>query len=421
MGKQMELLRFSSKNSIALNEVLSEHGFSYDDLRYQDYSEAIPINAEYVPLDEVEPSKDGIPAISFFSGAGGLDIGFEHAGFHNLASVESAQIFCDTLRKNHPGKIIIGPPDYSGDIRSHEEIAELLTKLVGIGKGFEGVFHGGPPCQSFSIAANQRFSKTDENFKRRGFDDPEKGSLLFHYLWLIRHFLPKAFVIENVAGIQECDDNDRIRQSLMELSSLGYSITIPTIVNTAQYGIPQNRFRWIVVGARDSASVELPRPRVAVTPCYNVFERPVGNAANHQIRNHAADSVLRYMVLQYGCRDKLGRVDRLDPYVPSKTVIAGGLKGGGRSHLHPYIPRTLSVRECARIQTFPDTYVFAGSTARQFTQVGNAVPPLFAHKLALAVKAALSEKSNAAPSPSAWTAWKRRSANASVTNTLSKI
>ena len=95
------------------------------------------------------------------------------------------------------------------------------------------------------------------------------------------------------------------------------------------------------------------------------------------------------MILNYGQRDKLGRVDRLDPREPSKTVIAGGTKGGGRSHLHPFHPRTLSVRECARLQTFPDDYEFTGANARQFTQVGNAVPPLLAYKLACAIKEAI--------------------------------
>ena len=95
------------------------------------------------------------------------------------------------------------------------------------------------------------------------------------------------------------------------------------------------------------------------------------------------------MKLPFGGRDKLGRVDRLDPTKPSKTVIAGGTKGGGRSHLHPYYPRTLSVRECARLQTFPEKYEFTGSVARQFTQVGNAVPPLLAYKLGLALKESL--------------------------------
>ena len=103
-------------------------------------------------------------------------------------------------------------------------------------------------------------------------------------------------------------------------------------------------------------------------------------------REHSAESVLRYMELAYGARDQLGRVDRLDPSRPSKTIIAGGTKGGGRSHLHPYFPRTLSVRESARLQTFPDDYLFTGPVARQFTQVGNAVPPVLAAQLAIAVR-----------------------------------
>jgi DNA (cytosine-5)-methyltransferase 1 len=92
------------------------------------------------------------------------------------------------------------------------------------------------------------------------------------------------------------------------------------------------------------------------------------------------------MNLEYGARDQRGRVDRLNPILPSKTVIAGGNSGGGRSHLHPYIPRTLSVRESARIQTFPDEYEFLGPSARQFTQVGNAVPPVLAAQLADSIK-----------------------------------
>lgn len=108
----------------------------------------------------------------------------------------------------------------------------------------------------------------------------------------------------------------------------------------------------------------------------------VAHLPNHQTRQHKAGSVMRYMELRYGQRDQLGRVDRLDPALPSKTIIAGGTKGGGRSHLHPFFPRTLSVRECARLQTFPDDFVFHGPPARQFTQVGNAVPPLLAFQLA---------------------------------------
>ncbi|MBC8140373.1 MAG: DNA cytosine methyltransferase [Armatimonadetes bacterium] len=91
------------------------------------------------------------------------------------------------------------------------------------------------------------------------------------------------------------------------------------------------------------------------------------------------------MELRYGQRDELGRVDRLNPSLASKTVIAGGMNGGGRSHLHPKIPRTLSVRECARLQKFPDDYILTGPVARQFTQVGNAVMPVLSAKIALSM------------------------------------
>lgn len=147
--------------------------------------------------------------------------------------------------------------------------------------------------------------------------------------------------------------------------------------------------RWIVAGTCGEIPIELPQLNDTVTPCGSVFLRSLEGAKNHITREHTAKSIMRYMDLQYGGRDKLGRVDRLDPRLPSKTVIAGGTKGGGRSHLHPFSPRTLSVRECARLQTFPDNYTFTGANARQFTQVGNAVPPLLAYKLAMAIKKAI--------------------------------
>ena len=226
----------------------------------------------------------------------------------------------------------------------------------------------------------------DFRFKRKGFDDEEKGTLIFDYIWFIEKFRPVAFLIENVAGIMECDNDGRIKKALDDLASDGYTITEPRVLNAANYGVPQNRMRWIVAGTRKNTNIILPEPTATVTPCGSVFLRSTENAKNHVTRKHTAESICRYMKLPYGGRDKLGRVDRLDPRLPSKTVIAGGTKGGGRSHLHPFVPRTLSVRECARLQTFPDDYIFTGANARQFTQVGNAVPPLLAYKLALAIK-----------------------------------
>jgi DNA (cytosine-5)-methyltransferase 1 len=389
LSEQVNLLERCIEQDIPLADALYQKGLTYDTLRYEDYSGMVFVSTGSERLDDIEKTKPLIPAVSFFSGAGGLDIGFEYAGFDNLVSIEFNEIFCDTLRINNPSKAVIGPPLFDGDIRKHEYIAAEIEKVIGSVKPFDGVFHGGPPCQSFSIAANQRFAKDSENFKRQGFADEEKGELLFDYLWYIKLFKPLAFLIENVAGIADCDTDGKIKTALYDLSACGYDILPPQIANAAHYGVPQNRMRWLIIGTRAGKNVGFPKPNESVTACYDTFCREFDNVKNHQTREHTAASVKRYMALSYGGRDKLGRVDRLNPYLPSKTVIAGGTKGGGRSHLHPYCPRTISVRECARLQTFPDSYIFTGATARQFTQVGNAVPPLLAYKIARCLEAAI--------------------------------
>ncbi|MBE6951221.1 MAG: DNA cytosine methyltransferase [Ruminococcaceae bacterium] len=393
-ARQVKLLQQSVEEGEKFSVLLEENGLTYDSLSYERNPELDPICLRPIlTLDDIEKTEGHIPAVSFFSGAGGFDVGFRYAGFENVISIEINEIFCNTLRKNDPGKTVIGPPAYSGNISNREELAEILVQH-GVSENFPGVFHGGPPCQSFSIAANQRFSRNDDNFKRKGFHDEEKGTLIFDYIWFIKKFRPLAFLIENVAGIMECDTDGQIKKALDELTEIGYTITPPRVINAANYGVPQNRMRWIAMGTRANAKIEFPAPSTETTPCGSVFLRPLEGVSNHITREHTAGSVIRYMKLEYGGRDKLGRVDRLDPRLPSKTVIAGGTKGGGRSHLHPFAPRTLSVRECARLQTFPDDYVFTGANARQFTQVGNAVPPLLAYQLASAIKTAVFAKND---------------------------
>lgn len=389
LARQNELLLKAKEEKKELATILESEGLSYDELTYQKDRVIPDICTQPIDtLGDIKKAEDSIPAVSFFSGAGGFDIGFSYAGFSNRISVEFNEICCNTLRENNPNQLVIGPPLYDGDISKREELADLLREN-GIHEGFQGVFHGGPPCQSFSIAANQRFGKDHENFKRKGFSDEEKGTLIFDYIWFIKTFKPLAFLIENVAGIMECDLDGRIQNALEELRIYGYQITAPQVINAAHYGVPQNRMRWIVAGTRGKNAIIFPKASDRVTPCGSVFMKNLEGVANHITRKHTANSVERYICLQYGERDKLGRVDRLDPRLPSKTVIAGGTKGGGRSHLHPFFPRTLSVRECARLQTFPDNYKFTGATARQFTQVGNAVPPLLAYRLALSIKNAI--------------------------------
>ena len=382
--KQEQLIEASLLAGTSLGDALSGEGFSYEDLRYVSESHAFGFPAAYKRLADFQQPYHGVPVVSFFSGCGGLDLGFEAAGFQHRLLVEHNRIFCDTIRHNR-NWTVAGPPSHSGDASERQALSQLLESK-GVKAEFDGVFIGGPPCQPFSIASNQRFSKDGENFKRTGFEHRTNGGLLFDYAWYIQRFKPRAFLVENVPGIIDIDGGQQISRLYSLLETAGYHVSPPLNLNAARYSVPQQRERVFIIGARSSEPLLAPETAKTVIPCIAALRDIPPADPNHQTRQHKAESIVRYMRLSPGQRDKLGRVDRLDPCQPAKTVIAGGMAGGGRSHLHPYVPRTLTVRECARLQTFPDDYEFRGPIARQFTQVGNAVPPVLAAQLATAIK-----------------------------------
>lgn len=379
---QMRLIASAKSNEGDLPAVLEKNGKVYDDLVYEQALQKRWSGDAPRQIKDFEVKVANVPTVSFFTGCGGMDIGFERIGFDQVAAFEFNEIFCRTLRKNRPNWKVFGPPFSNGDVSKFEDVKRDLEGLIQ--KPFEGVFIGGPPCQPFSIAANQRFSRSGENFKRVGFAHEKNGNLFFDYVRLILEFKPKVFVVENVPGLRDLDGGEQLMAAIELLEDNGYIVNEPTVLNAADYGVPQYRERLFVIGSRVEADFSFPEKQAHVGCAGALSDLPKG-VPNHETRAHKAASVERYMRLRYGQRDQLGRVDRLDPTLPSKTVIAGGTNGGGRSHLHPEIPRTLSVRECARLQTFPDDYVFLGPTARQFTQVGNAVPPVLAAVIASAV------------------------------------
>lgn len=393
LREQQRLLAKARGAESSLSEVLEEAGWSYDDLVYERaYSPLTRRKAPYVSLDDVAVKESDIPIASFFTGAGGIDLGFEAAGFKPVLAAEHNALFVETLRANHPTLTVLGPPTHSGDVSDFEAMESGVTAAIGRKRGFSGVFVGGPPCQPFSIAANQRFSKAGENFKRVGFAHEKNGNLLFDYLQLVERFRPKAVLIENVPGLGDIDGGEQLARAVRLLESWGYHVHKPTVLNAADFDVPQYRRRLFVIAFANSNAAKrfrLPVPNTRHLTVDGALLGVTRKSASHETREHSAESVSRYMRLDIGDRDALGRVDRLNPYVPSKTIIAGGTKGGGRSHLHPHHPRTLSVRECARLQTFPDSYQFLGAVARQFTQVGNAVPPVLAFRIAEAMRSAL--------------------------------
>jgi len=379
--EQRALLEMAAATGTDVDCLLRSIGKTREDLRYEVDTKFAPRSATAPTLEDFRQKSRGVPLVSFFSGCGGADLGFEAAGFEHLALVEHNGLFCETLRHNRPGWNVIGPPTENGDVSKREELLQILVGKIGIKAPFEGILLGGPPCQPFSIAANQRFNKEGKNFKRIGFEHGKDGNLLFDMLWFISMIKPAAFLIENVEGLYDVDGGGQIERALQSLSGWGYSVAEPFVLDAAHFQVPQHRRRLFICGSRTGGQWVPPKPSFDFIPSHAALRRSMKGVKNHDPRDHKPESLLRYMALGYGQRDQLGRVDRLDPCLPSKTVIAGGTNGGGRSHLHPHIPRTMTVRESARLQTFPDDYEFLGPSARQFTQVGNAVPPVLAAQL----------------------------------------
>ena len=179
---------------------------------------------------------------SFFSGAGGMDIGFAAAGFNIAACMDLELWACDTLRANLQQTKIIGPPKFSGDIKNLSP--QEFQNLTGFAPQQIDVFTGGP-CQPFSQAATQRFLKGDDRFKSKGLI-PEKGTLLFDYIEYIKFFLPKVFLAGKRSRFTTMDNGVQLKEALTQLRALGYRHTKPEVLKAVDYGVPQHRSRLIV-------------------------------------------------------------------------------------------------------------------------------------------------------------------------------
>lgn len=321
-------------------------------------------------------------AISLFSGGGGLDLGAAFAGFHVDFASDLYSQHCDTIAYNFPHCVTLGmdAQDLTG-----EKIKELTNK-----EEFD-LLLGGPPCQAFSILG-----------RRHSFKDP-RGQLVYEYVRLVKELKPRAFVFENVPGIMTVNKGKDWKQLLSYMEEeTGYKIFYDRL-NAADFGIPQIRIRVFVVGFRDKqAKFNFPvashanpeklglynNAMVHWVPAKYALENLEG-VPNHRIRPHGDRVRNRYMKVPPGGRDKVDHTDRIHPDRPSGTVLVGSRAGGGRPHIHPEIPRHISVREAARLQSFPDWYVFQGPETWQYRAVGNAVPPLLGNEVCNSIAATL--------------------------------
>lgn len=333
-------------------------------------------------------SKKRLTAIDLFSGAGGLHIGFERAGFDIKLCIDNDNLVERTHRRNFPHIPIINQ-----DIRvvTPEDIKAYLDD------GAVDVIIGGPPCQGFSTIGKRVSSNPD----KRAQHDP-RNELVLVYANLIKVLKPKFIVMENVKGILTMDNGAYLQNVLTLFRDAGYNADY-RLVNMADFGVPQIRERVIILGNCLGLPVSFPKADHSDNPnnnlepwvdCWSVLEDLVSMedkpAFNHVALKHTPKIIARYKLIPEGGRlpeDDLppelyrknfgNTYKRLDSKRPALTMVPGN----DAFPIHPTLHRSLTVREAARIQTFPDTMIFEGSRRQQGHQVGNAVPPVFSEKL----------------------------------------
>lgn len=336
-------------------------------------------------LDPVRAKKCWATAISLYCGGGGLDLGLSWAGVSIMLASDLESTFCDTISKNLPETGVLS-----------SDVTELRSSHIReITKGIRiDIIVGGPPCQAFSILG-----------KRGSFKDP-RGKLIFEFVRLIKELRPRAFLFENVPGLLTLNRGNDWQQLLkLFREETGY-VLHAKVLNSADFGVPQIRKRVFVVGlpsARTAfqfpeATHESPAERSlfgigkpAWLPCDVVFEGLAG-LPNHDIREHGSRVRSRYEKTPQGGRDKTDHSDRLELGKPAGTVLVGSKAGGGRPHIHPIESRVITVREAARLQSFPDWYAFEGTSTAQYRQVGNAVPPLLARAVGFSLREAFKSR-----------------------------
>jgi len=338
--------------------------------------------------------------IDLFAGAGGMSVGASAAGIDIQLAVENDPHAAATYGANHSSVEL-----FNDDIRKLRDIDVIRRKQ-------QLVVFGGPPCQGFSTS----------NQKTRRIDNPNNW-LFKEFLRVVRFVQPDWVVFENVKGILETGKGVFVEQIVQKFERLGYTVTFD-VLNSADFGVAQRRARFFLVASRNGVSFKFPKPlkskavtvddaisdlpklsnganeillpyrKGAVSAYARSLRRTRKYSSNHLVTNNAKHIIERFKHVPQGgnwediparlmknykdrTRCHTGIYHRLCAKEPSKVI------GNYRKNMliHPYFDRGLSVREAARLQSFPDWFEFKGSIGFQQQQVGNAVPPLLAKAL----------------------------------------
>ena len=335
--------------------------------------------------------------ISLFSGAGGLDLGFEKAGFRTIYATDVWETACETLKRNN-----LADEVFCGDVRDIDFTA-LKEKY-----GEIDCLIGGPPCPPYSQTRHYLIGKAD------GFEDEHAGFAVPEYFRALKELQPRVFFFENVDGFTFKTHQYEFDYLKKKSKELGYKITYK-VVNCANYGVPQTRKRFFCIGVKEGlsefvfpeethANPEKNTNKKPWTTCGEVIgefdniteeekeQRPGGKDYNLLCEIPAGDNYLYFTEKRGYPEPKFKWKSRywtfllkLTPDRPSWTIQASFSTNQGPFH---WRNRFLRIEELKRIQTIPDSYELCGDFKEQWRQVGNAVPPDMAYVIAAAIKEA---------------------------------
>lgn len=325
--------------------------------------------------------------LSLFSGAGGLDLGFEKAGFEISVANEYDKAIWETYEKNHKAKLI------KKDIRK--------LKQEDIPNDIEGII-GGPPCQSWSEAGSQR-----------GIND-NRGQLFYDYIRLLKFIRPKFFLAENVSGMMSNKHSEAVKNIIDMFGEAGYNVSI-NLVNASNYGVPQDRKRVFYIGFRKDLDIKFIFPKAmtikkedkkTLRDAISDLQESAIPAKEKNITNGRLEILNNeYFIGSYSTifmsRNRVrawdeqaytvqasGRHCQLHPQAPKMTFVEKNRREfvKGKENLY----RRLTVRECARVQGFPDDFEFFYKNVNDgYKMVGNAVPVELAYVIAKEIHSTL--------------------------------
>ena len=319
--------------------------------------------------------KEQLNFIDLFCGAGGLTLGFEKKGFKNIFSIDNDFGFAETYKENFP--------DHSLLVKNIKNL-DKNNILELIGKNKIDVIAGGPPCQGFSMAGNIG----------RKFIDDERNYLFKEFIRVTSIVKPNYVVMENVERLYL---NKKFRYEIIKsLESLGFNVACK-VLNTVDYRIPQKRRRVFFIGSKKNKEIIFPYKssnkdktiKEAINDLPKISSGMKSKVNNHEAMNHTEQMLKKMSYIPDGgdrnfipkkIRPTSGDIRKYIRYDSKEPSIC--ITGDMRKVFHYNQNRALTVRELARIQTFPDKFIFKGTKISQQQQIGNAVPPLLAEEIA---------------------------------------